>query len=78
MKKARRFAAAKILHAGCNALDSLRILTWGEALGYNKSTPPFGLTDKEYRLLDQRYKKVRDCVADVREIARHLERTAKR
>ena len=67
-KKDRRRAIARILHVGCNAMDSNRILTIGEIL------KDYDLTEQESRLLYQRYMRIKKDTDDIRKIARHIER----
>lgn len=71
MKKAKRYIAARMLHVGCNAMDAIRVVQWAPLL------QDASLTDKEARLLNQRYHKVKNCIDDVRKIANHIERTSK-
>ena len=71
MKKTRRFVIARILHIGCNAMDSARVMSWWEVMADHN------LTAKEQRLICQRVVKVKECVDDVRKIANHIERSAK-
>ena len=54
---------------GCNAMDSTRVLSWWKAIMMNGV-----LTEKEYRLIEQRSEKVKEMVSDVRKIANHIER----
>jgi len=70
-KRDRRRAIARILHTGCNALDSNRILTIGEILD------DYDLTEQESRLLQQRYIRIKNDTDNVRTIARHIERGAR-
>lgn len=71
MKKARRYIAARMLHLGCNAIDSARVTQWFHALDYQD------LTVQERKLVTQRMRVVKEMVEDVRKIANHIERTAK-
>lgn len=70
-KRYRRLMVAKMLHLGCNAIDSTRVLTWYEAIASGV------LTEKEFKLLSQRAKTVKEMVEDVRKIANHIERKEK-
>ena len=70
-KSDRRRAIARILHTGCNALDSNRTLTIGEIL------KDFDLSEQESRLLYQRYMRIKKDTDDIRKIARHIERGAR-
>jgi len=70
-KRYKRLMIAKMLHLGCNAIDSTRVLTWYEALNAGV------LTEKEKKLLDQRAQTVKVMVQDVRLIANHIERKEK-
>jgi hypothetical protein len=71
MKKVKRYLAARMLHVGCNAIDSIRVVQWSPVI------MDAALTDKEQRLIRQRTEKVKEMVDDVRKIANHIERSAK-
>lgn len=73
MKKTKRLIASRFLHMGCNLMDSIRVGTWMKVLDLGN-----GLTEKEYRLIRQRFDKVKECTEDVRKIANHIERQAKK
>lgn len=53
-------------------MDSVRVMSWYKVIMTNRA-----LTDKEYRLIEQRSEKVKELVADVRKIANHIEKQAK-
>lgn len=79
MKKAKRMAAARVLHVGCNIIESGLVLSWRVTWGADGVNSYYEavLTDKEYRLIKQRYNVIRGAVDDVRKIANIIERHAR-
>jgi hypothetical protein len=71
MKKEARRADARIMHSGCNSLDSIRILTIGDVLRHGQ------LTDKEYAATLRRYKRIQNDTMQLRKIAQVVERRSK-
>lgn len=70
------FASARAMEVGVGELYQLLRQDNGE--GHQKDSPLKGaLTDKEYRLVEQRHKAGRKLIDDIRKIAQHLWKTSK-
>jgi 5-bromo-4-chloroindolyl phosphate hydrolysis protein len=69
--RAERHWVARDLSRGCNALDSLRIMTFTEIERLNGHA----LTDKERRYLRQRSEHIDRMIRDIRKLSWRLRRS---
>lgn len=81
--KLRRQQVAIRLHASARGLEVgnhelLEVLRGDNGEGSEQYNLMKGsLTEKEHRLIDQRRKKIRECIDDIRKISNHIYKTTR-